>query len=482
MGMIGSMALRAQDDAREAPLMATISGCRGVVGVTMTPATVCRYVGAFCAWLRGHGSSIGSSAVVLGRDGRRGGDLLHQTALAEVRASGFRVIDLGVAATPTVGVAVREHEAAGGLVITASHNPGPWNGLKPITADGRAPTVEAATDLLDRFARGESAHAAVEALGACECDGAATHGHVARVLDALGSVADIEAIQRRRFRIAVDSVNASGATGARLLADALGCSVTHLGAGESGVFAHAPEPTRENLTGADGLCDVVCEGRLDVGFAQDPDADRLAIIDERGGYIGEEQTLVIALESLLGAAGARGGVVAANLSTSRMIDDAASRHGARVVRTPVGEAHVVSAIVQHACVIGGEGNGGVIWPRVVLIRDSLGAMALTLALMARSGEPLSTLVASWPAYEIVKAKIPAPAGGAEPALRAVEEAWSDASLDRQDGVRVDLPGERAWLHVRASNTEPILRIIAEAPGRDAAETLVDRARRVVASV
>jgi len=465
------------DSTSDAPLMATVSGCRGVVGASMTPATVCRYVGAFCAWLRDGGRSA-DEPIVVGRDGRLGGDALHDAAVAQVRASGFCAVDLGVAATPTVGVAALEHAAAGGLVITASHNPASWNGLKPVTSLGRAPSPDEARGLLEFFTQGRTIHAPAEGVGGRASDGAANHAHVARVLEALETVGGVEPIRRRRFRIAVDSVNAAGAAGARLLADALGCELTHLGAEETGVFPHPPEPTREHLAGAGGLCDAVRREGLDAGFAQDPDADRLAIIDERGVYIGEEQTLVIAVETLLGA-GAGGGAVAANLSTSRMIDDAAARHGARVVRSPVGEAHVVAAMDERRCAIGGEGNGGVIWPAVVPIRDSLGAMALTLALMARRAASISEIVSSWPAYEIVKAKAPAPRDGPDAALDAVRREWADADLDTRDGVRVDLPAQRAWVHVRASNTEPILRLIAEAPNRAAAEALIDTARRAV---
>lgn len=461
-----------------APLMFSVSGCRGIVGESMTVETVRRFVGAFAELLREGGFESGR--IVVGRDGRRGGSELHGVAVDEIRSCGFDAIDVGVAATPTVGVAVVEHAAAGGLVLTASHNPGEWNGLKPITAAGRAPTAEDAARLHEIFMRGASARVGDASVGDRIGDKSADALHVRKVVEAVSRIIDPGEIRRRGFRIAVDSVNASGAAGAALLAESLGCELVHINADGSGVFPHPPEPTRENLSGAGGLCGAVREQGCDAGFAQDPDADRLAIIDENGCYIGEEYTLVFAADAVLTARGA-GGIVAVNLSTSRMIDDLAGSRGARVAQTPVGEAHVASAVVGLGADLGGEGNGGVIWPGVVLIRDSLGAMALTLALMARSGKKISQLVAEKPAYAIVKRKAPLGGIGVAAALEAVAERWPGAAPDRRDGVRVDLVDERAWVHVRASNTEPILRLIAEAPTEDAANRLLDEAAAAVAS-
>lgn len=460
--------------------MVSISGCRGVVGSSMTPTTLCRFVGAVASWLYDTQGATPGDSVVLGRDGRRGGELLHQTASAQLRACGFNVINLGVAMTPTVGVAVCERHAAGGLVITASHNPAQWNGAKAITRDGRAPTPMSAQTIVDSFHDGRSPHVSVEALGTMDADGAATHSHVARVLDALDAVTPIEQIKAKHFHVAVDSVNASGSAGARLLLEALGCELTHLNANDTGDFPHPPEPTCEHLSGAGGLCDAVRERRCDVGFAQDPDADRLAIIDEQGAYIGEEHTLVFATQALLAAqSDPASATLAANLSTSRMIDDVAAIFGARVRRTPVGETHVAQALHDHDGLVGGEGNGGVIWPCVVLIRDSLGAMALTLARMTSAGQTVSQLVGQTPCYSIVKRKTPIAEDQADLAVEAIAAHWSGANVDRQDGVRIDLPQDRAWLHVRASNTEPILRLIAEAPSEAIANGLVDEAERTL---
>jgi phosphomannomutase len=400
----------------------------------------------------------------------------------------MRVVDIGVATTPTVGVMVERLGALGGLVLTASHNPAEWNGLKALALDEgakgrcRAPAAADAQRIVDRF----RADAPLErrGRGRVERDESGAERHVERVLEALGRVAPIDAIRRRKVRVTVDSVNASGARGAAMLLERLGCEVEQLHGDGSGVFPHAPEPTRENLV---EMCRCVAEGRSDVGFAQDPDADRLAIVDERGAYIGEEHTLVLAAMALLPRT--NGASVAVNLSTSRMIDDVGGQFGARVVRTAVGEANVVTGMLRERCVMGGEGNGGVIWPEVTMIRDSLGAMGLTLALMAREGAAVSALAARVPAYVIEKRKAPVREGLAGRASEAIAARFAGHAIDRQDGVRVsfapgsDLGGrEGAWLHVRASNTEPILRLIAEAGDAARARSLLDEAAGVVAGL
>jgi len=287
------------------------------------------------------------------------------------------------------------------------------------------------------------------------------------------------------IKCVVDSVNSSGVEAVReLLGDRL---VHHVGAGTSGLFPHTPEPTRENLT---SLCEFVTRKHADVGFAQDPDADRLAIIDERGRYIGEEYTLVLAAEAVLGALVERGGpdaargkVMVINLSTSRMIEDVAAKYGARVLRAAVGEANVVELMKKEGAVLGGEGNGGVIWPKVTYIRDSLTSIALVIGLLARTGKTVSQLVSEIPSYAIVKKKVDLPdLSKAAPALAAVKQRFASqvtsgaATIDEQDGVRVSF-GSEGWLHVRASNTEPILRLIAEAPTVEKAEGLAGDAGR-----
>jgi phosphomannomutase len=456
--------------------MLSVSGCRGIVGASLTPEFVARYVCAFASWLMTQAG--GRGAVVVGRDGRQGGEVIAECAKAALRASGLRVIDLGVATTPTVGLMVLRHKTIGGLVVTASHNPGEWNGLKPITAQGGAPPPDAAKEILARYQAGASALVGASELGDEDADDSAAHVHVATVLESLASVVSIDAIRARGFRVALDSVNASGARGGRMLLEAVGCQVTHVHADGSGVFPHTPEPTEANLK---GFCEVVKSSGLDLGFAQDPDADRLAIVGAQGVYIGEEYTLALAARAILGSlSDPSGACVAANLSTSRMIDDAAGSFGAQVVRTPVGEANVVQGMDAGGCVLAGEGNGGVIWPVVVPIRDSIGAMALVLALLTRENASLAELVARFPSYSIVKRKQALPDGDASQALDRVGGLFAQARADRQDGLRLDFDDQAAWLHVRASNTEPILRLIAEAPTEAAADALCDEAERAIA--
>ncbi|XHC26322.1 MAG: phosphoglucosamine mutase [Phycisphaerales bacterium] len=343
-------------------------------------------------------------------------------------------------------------------------------GLRPPASDAEA--------IIARFRSGETVYADHAGLGTIEADDTAAHVHVARVLDAVSDVAPIDAIRAQRFRVVIDSVNASGTRSAKLLMDALGCELIHLHDQATGIFPHTPEPTKENLK---DLCAEVIRNDAVIAFAQDPDADRLAIIGSSGEYIGEEYTLALGawavLESIDNASGAR---IATNLSTSRMVEDVAARYGATVDRYPVGEANLVEAMLADRAYtpIGGEGNGGVVWPAIVPIRDSIGAMALTLALMTRTGRSLSDLVDDIPAYAIVKRKKPIREGLAAQALDAVRSTLGGraAKLDDSDGVRVDLKlpsGGDAWVHVRPSNTEPILRLIAEAPTEAEANELLD---------
>ncbi len=380
------------------------------------------------------------------------------------------------------------------MVLTASHNPQQWNGLKCLVAQRRdafgsaacAPPRAVADDIIARFKSGRVGSADWSGVGEVAHDDGGVEEHVARVCAALEAAIGLPPDELGAgLGVAVDSVNGAGADGARVLLESLGCTeILQMGADDTGIFPHVPEPLAENLT---GLCESVREMEGAAGFAQDPDADRLAIVDERGRYIGEEYTLVLAAMSLLEAMKRRGQetrglALVTNLSTSRMLDDAAAAHGARVVRTPVGEANVVEAMKTAGaqCLVGGEGNGGVIWPRVTYVRDSLSAMGLVLALIQSRAQPLSRIVDAIPVYAIRKRKMSV--RGPEDAGRAVEAvaaAFSKAGVpvDRRDGAWVDLSALRAWLHVRPSNTEPIVRLIAEAPTAAEADALLDQAQR-----
>ncbi|MFM9958770.1 MAG: phosphoglucosamine mutase [Phycisphaerales bacterium] len=476
--------------AADAPLMLSVSGCRGIVGSSLTPERVARFVASALCWARSKRTEPGSDqamTVVLARDGRVGGAAIALSAAGALAAAGCRVVDLGVATTPTAGLMVRRLNADLGLVITASHNPAPWNGLKVLSAAGGAPMLADANDIVARFKSDAAPWPWVgsDRAGVLERNDSGPRLHVETVLGALEKLTPLRKIREKCFRVVLDSVNASGASAGRMLLESLGCLVVHLHAETSGVFPHTPEPTRENLT---GLCDAVRTHKAAVGFAQDPDADRLALIDESGAYVGEEYTLALGVKSwlsMLSPERARGQKVAANLSTSRMIDDVAASFGASVVRTAVGEANVVEGMHRAGCLMGGEGNGGLIWPEVVPIRDSLVSMAFTLALMARTGKTLSACAVDTPAYAIVKRKIDVREGLAARAVAAVTAHYraKNASLSDLDGVRADFPiasGGSGWVHVRASNTEPIIRLIAEAPRADQAEGVLDEVGAIVA--
>lgn len=489
----------------EAPLMLGVSGLRGIVGASLTPEVAARFAGAFGTWLRRSARNLDRKSpwpgarplVILGADGRRGYEAIRDGAARGLVSAGCTVVDVGVAMTPTVGVVVDHDDADGGMIVTASHNPQEWNGLKCLVRERTggiggqfvsacAPSAAQAAGIIAQFRGPPQADVPGGARAGTEMD--ATGMHIGPVLAPLAELGRDGVVRQQRYRVVLDSVNGAGrAAGRTLLAEALGCDLLHLGAEPGGVFSHPPEPTREHLT---GLCGAVIQHHADVGFAQDPDADRLAIVDERGRYIGEEYTLTLAAQSLLSIPAVSGRpdrVMVANLSTSRMIDDIAGRYGARVIRTAVGEANVVEAMKKeqrtgHDVVLGGEGNGGVIWPQVTYVRDSLSAMALVLALMARTGKTVSQLVNEIPAYAIEKRKVDlARKEDAAPAVDALARQYSGRALiDRQDGVRIDWPDRRAWLHVRASNTEPIMRLIAESPSAKESGSILDEASRIIA--
>ncbi len=458
---------------QDAPLMLSVSGARGLVGKSMTPEVAHDFTRAFAAHVRSRLAVASRPTLVIGRDGRGSGESLAHAVRAGACASGFDVVDLGIVATPTVGLMIGHLGCVGGVVITASHNPIEWNGMKTLNADGLALPIADANDVIARFhARSsELAHSPGTAVERRDGD----EIHVARVLSNI----DCESIRAKKFRVALDSVNGGGSRAGRMLLEALGCEVVHLNAEHTGIFAHTPEPLEANLG---QLMRAVADGQTIVmGFAQDPDADRLALVDERGRFVGEEYTLALCALRLLQRH--NGGVIATNLSTSRMIDTIAARFaGSRVVRTAVGEANVVAGLKPSGGIGGGEGNGGFIWPRICWVRDSLSAMALVLELCAHEGHSLSTIAAEIRKFSMVKQKMDLNAMGGNAAVpaalakvRAFFQANPEARIDQTDGIRIDLPG--GWVHVRASNTEPIIRVIAEASSLDEANELCTLCRR-----
>jgi len=443
-----------------ATLMVSVSGVRGIVGKDLTPEVVARYAAAFGGIVRAAGRPV----VVLGRDARTSGAMLAAAARAGLQAAGCEVIDCGLVPTPTVQLAVEHHGAGGGIVVTASHNPIEWNALKFVGSDGLFLDGEAAARLWTAAA-GAIPYADWAGLGGLTEDREAVRRHLDRVL-AL-PVVDVAAIRRRRYTVALDCVRGAGGTIMPQLLEALGCSVVAMDVETDGLFPRPPEPVPANLA---PLGDLVRRSGAALGVAVDPDVDRLAIVDERGTAIGEDYTLAFAVETVLRRAP---GPVVVNLSTSLVVDDAARPFGATVQRAPVGEANVARAMQAAGAVVGGEGNGGVMLPALHVGRDAPLAAALVLDLLSSGTAPVSARVAARPRYAIVKAKAPRGPNLVH-AYDALARRFGDASVDRQDGLRLAWPDR--WLHVRPSGTEPIVRLIAGAPGTRAAEELIAAGR------
>ena len=439
-------------------LMVSVSGVRGTIGTTLTPRVACDFGCAF-------GTMLGAGkTVVLGRDSRTSGPMIRSAVAAGLLATGVNVIDLGIATTPGVALMTSHLSAAGGVVITASHNPARYNGIKFLQPTGTGLTAPDAMKLKDIWSAGDFALVSSDDQGTL---GSNSKTHAVHI-DTVCSTCDVIGIAAKRFKVVLDSVNGAGCIVTPMLLSKLGCEFVHLNGEATGRFAHPPEPVEANLT---DLCTAVRRHHAAVGFAQDADADRLAIVDENGAFIGEEYTLALAAAFVLRK---RTGDLATNLVTSRMIDDIAAAADCSVVRTPTGEANVVEGLIREGCIFGGEGGGGVIDPRVVPVRNSLVGMAMLLQQMAETGKTVSQLVDEIPSYVMIKTKFPCPPGAAEKVAAAARAAFASrdsVAFNDADGLRIDLPA--GWVSARASNTEPIMRIMAEAPDQSAAQALVD---------
>jgi phosphomannomutase len=436
----------------EQGLIVSVSGIRGIVGESLTPAAAL----AFASALGGH---TGGGKIVVSRDGRPSGMMLRHAVLAGLTAAGCEVYDLGVASTPTVGLAVRQLHAAGGIQITASHNPAPWNGLKLFGSDGRVLSAAEGRKVQARFESGDGRCVPWNALGTVQDYRKAEEVHCNRILE----LVDVPRIRAAGLRAFLDANGGAGGPLGRRLLQALHVETTCRGCEANGLFLHEPEPTAENLH---DICPLVVEQHADVGFAFDPDSDRLALIDETGRYIGEELTLALAVAFRLRR---ERGPLVINMSTSRVSEDIAAQQGCACHRSAVGEANVADKMLEVGALLGGEGNGGVIDPRVGLVRDPFIGMGLVLNLMAETGRKLSELVAELPVYHIVKDKYTVPRERLPELFASLTKRWPEAAINRLDGLRLDWPDR--WLHVRPSNTEPIIRVIAEAPKEDEATEL-----------
>ncbi len=443
-------------------LMVSVSGIRGRVGDALTPEVVARYAAAFGAWSLAQG---GSRAIVVGRDSRVSGPMFHQIVVGTLQLVGCDVIDIGLTTTPGCQLSVEHHHAAGGLMLSASHNPVEWNALKLIGSSGLF--LEASQGLAMRaLVESGIPHASWDAIGSVTADDGAARRHVEAVLAI--SYVDVDAIRARRFKVALDCVRGAGATVMPMLLERLGCEVNGLNMETDGRFPREPEPIPANLRDFEAF---VASSGADIGLAVDPDVDRLALVSDEGRAIGEDYTLALAARLVLRH---RPGPIVTNLSTSLLIDAVARDAGVNVVRTPVGEVNVAVRMRELNAPIGGEGNGGVILPEVHLGRDAPIGAALLLQLLTEEERPLSAIVGSLPRYVIVKDKLDRPNASLDTVYAALRSAFPDAEVDTQDGLRLSWPDR--WVHVRPSGTEPIVRVIAEGPDEDAARELVRRSR------
>ena len=442
------------------PLKIGVTGVRGVVGETFTPELVVGFAQAF-------GTYLDAGRVLVCRDTRPSGPMARSAVLAGLLAVGCEVIDLGVCPTPSMQLAVKEFGAEGGIAITAGHNPSQWNALKFVRGDGLYFNQTQGEELLDIFHQGEFPKATWDSIRTRVETGDAVSHHV----EVLKGAFDVGAIRARGLRVAVDCCNGACAYLIPRWLEELGCEVLPVNDDPAAPFPHSPEPRPETMA---QLRAVVKAGRADIGFAHDADGERLGLVTELGEPLNEESTLALAADTRL--AERAGGVVVTNVSTSSAVDAIAARHGGRVVRTPVGQAHVSEAIVEHGAVIGGEGSGGVSVPEVHPTHDSAAAIGLLLERLARTGERASEVAARLPQLSVVKHNIKVEPNHIHQLLQNFRSAAERERLscDLTDGVKVSLP--EGWAHVRASNTESIIRIIVEAGDQTAARRLLDWAR------
>lgn len=444
-------------------LKISISGVRGVIGESLTPALLTRFAQAF-------GTYVGSGTIVIGRDTRTSGEMVRQAVIAGLLSSGCRVIDLGICPVPTLQLMVRERRAQGGIEITASHNPAEWNALKFVNAEGLFLSTGQARELLDIYHQGDYTKVAGAEMRGVETFDGALDVHIRAIVRELGVLPPAS----RKLKIALDSCNGAGSIIAPRLIESLGAEVVSINTTPDGSFPRGAEPTPENLT---SLCQLVKESGADIGFAQDMDADRLAVVAETGEAIGEDYTLVLATRYVLGKTP---GPVVTNLSTSATMDAVVKLFDCPLHRSKIGEANVTEMMQQVGAVIGGEGNGGVIYPKINYCRDSQVGMALILHLLAETGQSVTNLLSDLPRYAMIKEKLECPSHKIGEVLKIIRGEYAGHPLDLRDGVKVNFPN--GWLIVRGSNTEPIIRLIAEAADEAQAKQILEAALEKVAQV
>lgn len=452
-------------------LMVSVSGFRGRVGNPVTPELVSAMAAGFGAFLRREGAG---RKVLVGRDSRTSGPMLARSVVSGLQSVGCDVVDLGMVPTPTLLLAVREAGAAGGIGVTASHNPGEWNAMKFCSGEGTFLDAGIMASFQAYLQAENPLRAPWNEIGSVRSDSGAVDRHLERILTL--TLLDVPALKDRGFRVALDCVNGAGPVIMPHLLKALGCEVAGIGMEPNGRFPRDPEPTAANLR---NLGDAVRSSGADFGFAVDPDVDRLSLVDGEGVPLGEDLTLALASAVVLRRTP---GMVVTNLSTSQVVEDVARAHGGAVVRAPVGEINVARRMQEEEAVVGGEGNGGIILPDVNFTRDAPLGAALILQHLLDEGSGLREAASRWPAYVIMKRKVSFPREALEEAYDALAGDFLPEETDRSDGLRMNWPDRRAWLHVRPSGTEPVVRLIAEAPTEKETLSLLTRASEILAGI
>lgn len=446
--------------------MVGVTGIRGIVGDTLTPDIVARYAAAFGTWLDG-------GLVMLGTDSRPSREMVKHAAIAGLTAVGCHVQDLGIAPTPTIQLwTEKTPESMGGMALTASHNPVEWNALKLFDGDGMFLDANQGKELQAIFLQNHYSWMTWDQLGKVKSVDDPLRLHLDAVLGC--SLIQISEIRKRRFKVAVDGAGGAGGPLIIRLLGALGCQVFPIGCQPNGIFHRNPEPLPEAL---EALCNLVKEHHADIGFALDPDGDRLAVVDNTGKPVGEEYTVVAAVDFVLRK---KPGPVVVNLSTTQAVDDIAKRYGVPLTRSMVGESHVAKEMNRVDAVIGGEGNGGVMFPEIHTTRDAAVGIALILESMTESGQTSRELFADLPHYVMLKEKIALGTRNPEMIITELRKRWENPDLDTRDGLKRLLP--EGWIQVRPSNTEPILRIFAEAKNKKQAQKLLDDAKAFIESM
>lgn len=440
--------------ARVHALKISISGVRGVVGDFLTPQLVESFAKAF-------GTFVGPGRVMVGRDTRTSGEMLFHAVCAGLLSTGCTPVDVGVCSTPSVQIRTKETDAVGGIIITASHNPAQWNALKFVGKDGIFLNEYEARSVVEIYHDSNFRRCPDDEIGSIKSDPHAIDSHLDKVLNYV----DVELIRSKQFKVAFDCCNGAGSLMTPRLLQALGCQLIPISTEPNGIFPREPEPTPQNLT---QLSSTTKLSGADVGFAQDADADRLAIIDEHGEPIGEDYTLALAVQFVLSKTP---GPVVVNLSTSRAIQDIAEQHECPIYWTKIGESNVIDKILECRAIVGGEGNGGVMIPAIHPCRDSFIGMALVLQYMAESGKAISELVDAIPRYFMVKQKVQLTSDQIFGILEQLKARHAAGHVDMTDGLKIFFDDRNAWVHVRPSNTEPILRVMSEAASQQEAAGL-----------